>query len=63
MAHSLISTGLLEIISNRQAGNAKRPETPPFPDVQGDFHGLKAGSAVGHRERLVVELSQPQMRR
>jgi len=27
------------------------------------FMDMKAGSTVGHRERLVVELSQPQMRR
>jgi len=39
MAHSLISTGLLEIISNRRAENAKRPGRPPFSDVQGHFHG------------------------
>jgi hypothetical protein len=39
MAHSLISTGLLEIISNRHAENAKVPGKPPFPDVQGQFHG------------------------
>src|ERR1700738_1141253 len=39
MAHSLISTGLLEIISNRRAENAKRPGKPPFPDFQGHFHG------------------------
>ena len=39
MAHSLISMGLLEIISNRHAENAKRPGRPPFSDVQGHFHG------------------------
>jgi hypothetical protein len=39
MAETLISTGPLEVISNRHAGNAKRPEKPPFPDVQGYFHG------------------------
>jgi hypothetical protein len=39
MAHSLISTRLLEVISNRRAGNAKRPGKPPFPDFQGHFHG------------------------
>src|ERR1700730_9840333 len=39
MAHSLISTGPLEIISNRHAENAKRPGKPPFSDVQGHFHG------------------------
>jgi hypothetical protein len=39
MAHSLISTRLLKIISNRRAGNAKRPGKLPFPDFQGHFHG------------------------
>jgi len=39
MAHSLISTRLLKIISNRRAENAKRPGKPPFPDFQGHFHG------------------------
>jgi hypothetical protein len=50
MAHSLISTGLWEVISNRHAGNAKRPETPPFPDAKAIFMDMEAGSAVGHRE-------------
>jgi hypothetical protein len=39
MARSLISTGLLEIISNRRAENAKKPGKLPFPDVQRYFHG------------------------
>jgi hypothetical protein len=39
MVETLISTGPLEVISNRHAGNAKRPEKPPFPGVQGYFHG------------------------
>jgi hypothetical protein len=39
MAHSLISTRLLKIISNRGAENAKRPGKPPFPDFQDHFHG------------------------
>ena len=43
MAHSLISTGLLEVISNRHAGNAKRLGKPPFPDVHTYFHGHEAG--------------------
>ena len=50
MAHSLISTGLLEVISNRHAGNAKRLGKPPFPDVYTYFCGHEAGSAVGDRE-------------
>jgi hypothetical protein len=43
MAHSLIFTGLLEVISNRHAGNAKRLGKPPFPDVHTYFHGHEAG--------------------
>jgi hypothetical protein len=39
IAHSLISTDMLEIISNRHAENAKRPGKPPFSDFQGHFHG------------------------
>src|SRR6266851_5148657 len=39
MAHSLISTRLLKIISNLHAENAKRPGKPPFSDFQGHFHG------------------------
>jgi hypothetical protein len=34
MAHFLISTRLMEIISNRHAGNAKKPGKPPFPGQQ-----------------------------
>jgi hypothetical protein len=37
MAHFLISTSLLKIISSRYAENAERPGKPPFPDVQGHF--------------------------
>src|ERR1700736_235908 len=50
MAHSLISTGLLEVISSRHAGDAKRLGKPPFPDVYTYFCGHEAGSAVGDRE-------------
>jgi hypothetical protein len=39
MAGSLISTGLLKIISNRHGENAKKPGTPPLPDFQGHFRG------------------------
>jgi hypothetical protein len=53
MVETLISTGPLEVISNRHAGNAKRPEKPPFPGVQGYFHGHEGPPTVGHRERLV----------
>jgi hypothetical protein len=38
MAHSLIFTRLLKIISNRRAENAKRPGKPAFPDFQCHFH-------------------------
>ena len=38
MAHSLIFTRLLKIISNRCAENAKKPGKPPLPNVQGYFH-------------------------
>jgi hypothetical protein len=34
----LISTGLLKIISNRYAENAKKLRKPPFPDFQSHFH-------------------------
>jgi len=44
MAHSVIFRRLLEIISNRHAGNATRPAKPPFPDVQAHFHRYKAPS-------------------
>jgi hypothetical protein len=44
MAHSLISTSLLKIISSRYAENAKRPGKPPFPDVQAHFHRYEARS-------------------
>src|ERR1700730_3877536 len=43
MAHSLISTGLLEVISSRHAGDAKRLGKPPFPDVYTYFCGHEAG--------------------
>src|ERR1700738_985847 len=43
MAHSLISTGLLGVISSRHAGDAKRLGKPPFPDVHTYFHGHEAG--------------------
>jgi hypothetical protein len=43
MAGSLISTGLLKIIFNRRAENAKRPGKPPFPDFQGHFRGHESG--------------------
>jgi hypothetical protein len=37
MAGFLIFTGLLKIISNRHAENAKKLRKPPFPDFQGHF--------------------------
>jgi hypothetical protein len=39
MAVSLISTKLLEIISNRSGGNEKSLGKAPFLDFQGHFHG------------------------
>jgi hypothetical protein len=63
MAHSLISTRLLKIISNRRAENAKRPGEPPFPDFQRYFQEMDADPLVGNDERLVGVLSQAQMRR
>jgi hypothetical protein len=38
MAHSLIFTRLLKIISNRCAENAKKSGKPAFPDFQCHFH-------------------------
>jgi hypothetical protein len=43
MAGSLISTGLLKIISNRHAENAQKLRKPPFPDFQGHFRGHESG--------------------
>jgi len=63
MAHSLISTGLPEIISNRHAENAKRPGNQHFQISNAIFTNMKAGSTVGHRERLVRVLRQAQMSR
>ena len=37
MPETLISTRLLEVISNRAAGNGRSPGEPPFSDVQGHF--------------------------
>jgi hypothetical protein len=39
MADHLISKRLLEVISNRSAGNGRSPGKPTFPDFQGYFHG------------------------
>jgi hypothetical protein len=47
MAHSLISTGLLEVISNRHAGNAKRLGKPPFLYVHIFPMDVKSGAACG----------------
>jgi hypothetical protein len=47
MAGSLISTGLLKIIPNRHAENAKKLRKPPFADFQAIFVDLKEGSSVG----------------
>jgi hypothetical protein len=39
MAEDLISEGLLEVISNRSAGNGRNLRKPPFSNLQGHFHG------------------------
>ena len=62
MAHSLISTKLLKIISNRRAGNRKRLGKPPFSDFQGHFQEMGADPMVENDDRLVGVLSQAQMR-
>jgi hypothetical protein len=43
MAESLISTRLLEVISNGSAGNGRSPGQPPLPDFQSHFHGHEGG--------------------
>jgi hypothetical protein len=39
MAEHLISMRLLEVISNRSAGNGRNPGKPPFSNFQCHFHG------------------------
>jgi hypothetical protein len=63
MAESPISKGLLEVISNRAAGNGGSPGQPPLPDLQGYSTDMKAGTSVGHHERLAGVLSRVHMRR
>jgi len=53
MAYSLISTRVPEIISNRDAGNAKGRGKPPLPNVQGYFHGWRPAQISGYREPCV----------
>jgi hypothetical protein len=43
MADHLISKRLLEVISDRSAGNGRSPGKPPFPHFQGHFTNMKAG--------------------
>jgi hypothetical protein len=43
MAGHLISKRLLEVISNRSAGNGRSPGNRPFPDFQGHFYGHEGG--------------------
>src|SRR5271166_4008820 len=45
MAVSLISRRLLEVISNRSAGNGRSPGKSPFSDFQSYYHEYEAGSA------------------
>jgi hypothetical protein len=63
MAHSLISTRLLEIISNRRAENAKRPGKPPFSDFQGHFQEMDADPMGENGDRFVDAVMQAQIRR
>jgi hypothetical protein len=44
MAESLISTRLLEVISNRYAENGKKPGKLPLPNFQGHFHEYERGA-------------------
>jgi hypothetical protein len=53
MAGSIISKRLLEIISNRSAGNRRNPGQQPFPDFQGHFHGHAGRRPIPeHLQRL-----------
>jgi hypothetical protein len=53
MAVSVISTRLLEIISNRSGGNARSPGKRPFPHFQGHFRGHGWHRPSEHRGSLV----------
>jgi hypothetical protein len=63
MAETLISTRLLEVISNRSAENGRSPGQPPFPDVQGHFrgHGHDAMSKPAIGARIGPPLVAPKM--
>jgi hypothetical protein len=63
MAQSLISTRLLEVISNRHAGNAKGQENRHFQISKANIMDMKAGSIVGRPERPVGVLRQAETRR
>jgi hypothetical protein len=54
MAHSLISTRPLEIISNRRTENAKTPGKPPFFQIsKAIFTEMDADRMGGNGDRLV----------
>ena len=53
MAVSVISTRLLEIISNRSGGNERSPGKRPFPHFQGHFRGHGWHRPSEHRGSLV----------
>jgi hypothetical protein len=64
MAGSLISTGLLKIIPNRHAENAKKLRKPPFADFQGYFRGHERGLKRWNiASGSLACLSQAQLRR
>jgi len=63
MAESLISTRLLEIISNGSAGNGKSPEQPPLPDFQAHFHGHQGGTGQLGVADALSGWCEPQTRR
>jgi hypothetical protein len=54
MVHSLIFTGLLEMISNRPAGNAKGQGKSRFSMSKAIFMDVNASPTVGYRERLLT---------
>jgi hypothetical protein len=63
MAHSLISTELLEIIPTDMLKMQRGQGNRHFQMSKAIFMDMKADSTVGHPERLVGVLSQAQMRR
>jgi hypothetical protein len=59
MAVSLISTGLLEIISNPMRWKCKKPREPAIPRFPGGiFADIKGGRTSGHHDRQVTPSSE-----